>query len=219
MAIRPAFFCNNNEFWKENFEFTWYPGFSYTQKQKSIEDFHLSIQNKYNDKRILEISTKSPDKLGVKLSAFNLSVKIKGKTYSVEQLFQSSKCFEKSGSMLKLLDRNYDSSKMKKYLKNIQKEEKLIVFQYFERYFPLEPKNFFYNWLYINALNQNNYLAEEMIKYDCFTDIEFNPTKSYSCQAEACSIYKYLYDSKLLDKAIETPESFETIVYIDTSYN
>ena len=47
--------------------------------------------------KILEFFTKSREKLGVKLSAFNLtrySIK-KNKEYSVECLFQGNKVFEK----------------------------------------------------------------------------------------------------------------------------
>ena len=53
-------------------EFTYYNGFAISQKQKSIGSLHENIK-KIDDKlNILEVSTKSTEPLGVKLSAFNL---------------------------------------------------------------------------------------------------------------------------------------------------
>ena len=48
----------------------------------------------------------------------------------------------------------------------------------------------FYDWLYLNALIQNEEIAEEIIKYGAFTDIEFNPEKSFNCQAYAAALFK-----------------------------
>ena len=42
---------------------------------------------------------------------------------------------------------------------------------------PISPKTIFYDWIYINALLENPSLANEVIGYDAFTDIEFNPEK------------------------------------------
>ena len=36
----------------------------------------------------------------------------------------------------------------------------------------------FYSWLYFIALNQNERLKVEILNYEAFTDIEFNPEKS-----------------------------------------
>ena len=41
----------------------------------------------------------------------------------------------------------------------------------------LNPKTIFYDWLYINAVLENPLLAAELLKYNAFTDIEFNPKK------------------------------------------
>lgn len=56
-------------------------------------------------------------------------------------------------------------------------------------------------------------MANQIINYDTFTDIEFNPNKSKNCQAEACSIYVYLYKSNLLDFALSSKENFLQVVY------
>ena len=54
---------------------------------------------------------------------------------------------------------------------------------------PLNPKAFFYDWLYINAVLENPLLAAERLKYNAFTDIEFNPEKSINCQAKAAALF------------------------------
>ena len=61
------------------------------------------------------------------------------------------------------------------------------------------PKTAFYNWLYINALLENEELAVQLLEFDAFTDIEFNPNKSLSCQAEAAATFVSLSREGLLD--------------------
>ena len=62
---------------KKQVAFDWYPGFSVAQKQKSIRSLHENARKMGYD-NLLEISSKSPDDIGVKLSAFSL--KLKGKS-------------------------------------------------------------------------------------------------------------------------------------------
>lgn len=52
-------------------EFKWVAGMAVTQKQKSIRSLHEAAV-KRNIAQVLEISSKSENPLGVKLSAFNL---------------------------------------------------------------------------------------------------------------------------------------------------
>ncbi|MDO4538088.1 MAG: hypothetical protein Q4B54_07990 [Coriobacteriales bacterium] len=79
--------------------------------------------------------------------------------------------------------------------------------------YPTEPKNLFYNWIYINALCHNEDLLEQLLEYDAFTDIEFNPSKSINCQAKAAAIAVGLSRAGLLDAALESASSFTSIVY------
>lgn len=67
---------------------------------------------------------------------------------------------------------------------------------------------FFYDWLYINALKQNSILATELENYDIFTDIEFNPNKSLSCQAATVALFLSLKKAGTLDKATKTSDEF-----------
>lgn len=55
-------------------DFTWYPGFAISQKQKSILDLHSEYNKIYKEDKGLEISSKSQVELGIRLSAFNLII-------------------------------------------------------------------------------------------------------------------------------------------------
>ena len=57
----------------------------------------------------------------------------------------------------------------------------------------------FYSWLYFIALNQNEKLKVEILNYEAFTDIEFNPEKSLNCQAYSAALYSSMVKNKILD--------------------
>lgn len=76
----------------------------------------------------------------------------------------------------------------------------------------MEPKTAFYDWLYLNALNQNQDLAAELTKYDVFTDIEFNPNRSISCQAKSAALYVSLIKLNLLHEALKSKDDFLSIL-------
>ena len=71
MAEKLCFLSKEKTFKEKLITYTYYPGFSVSQKQKSIQSLHEAIQKEYPDSKILEISTKSTCELGVRLSAFN----------------------------------------------------------------------------------------------------------------------------------------------------
>lgn len=206
MAIRPVFvpLFENNKIGVEirDVEFTWSPGMAKSQKQKSIRSLHEAS----GFKNVLEISSKSEEALGVSLSAFNLMIKTpKGRSFSLENAFQSSKVFEQGGPYTDLLSAAPIDAKRDERLKN---SGEMTLFRFFDREFALEPKTFFYDWLYVNALHQNKDLAIQLERYDAFTDIEFNPKKSFSCQAYSAALYCSLSHSGLLSRALESPEEF-----------
>ena len=213
MAYRPVFYGDAFGYKKHMIDFEFFTGFSLSQKQKSIQSLHKSISRNFPGRKILEVSSKSPDEIGRQASAFNLNVILKsGKEFSVEQIFQGSKKFRRGGSQLHLIDQ-MTSKELKKYIGKLHQVDELVSFECFGQIFPLKPQTFFYNWLYINSLHKNQLLANQIINYDTFTDIEFNPNKSKNCQAEACSIYVYLYKSNLLDFALSSKENFLQVVY------
>ncbi|MCF6461532.1 DarT1-associated NADAR antitoxin family protein [Clostridium sp. Cult3] len=219
MATRPAFLVNQdnsiNKFVeRRNIEFQWFPGFSQKQKQRSIQSMHDAIVDEIKDVKILEISSKSTNELGVRLSAFNLLITHKDtkQTFSVESAFQSSKVFEKGGPYKDILNMNSRDAKKDERLRN---SGELIYFDFFGTRWGLSPKTLFYDWLYINALWQHKDLSREVIKYNAFTDIEFNPSKSINCQANAAALFVSLFNRGLLEKAINSIEDYINIVVSD----
>lgn len=214
MAKRPVYISrpNNKKLLKiKDIEFDWFAGLSLKQKQKSIESLHSNIKILFPELNVLEISSKSPNDIGVKLSAFNLMISTKKDfIFSVETAFQASKVFDLGGPFEDLYFKSSKEAKKDPRLKN---SGNLIAFNYFNRSFPLEPKTLFYNWLYINALNLNTPLNSEILKYNAFTDIEFNPNKSINCQAEAAALYISLEKSGLLSQALSSVLNFKEIVY------
>lgn len=181
-------------------------------KQKNIKSLHEVFMVSNPNSKILEISSKSENPLGVALSAFNLMVKNKNgeDLFSVEAAFQASKVFEKGGPYTDLL---YVSSKEAKKDKRLKTSGSIIGFNFQGEEFISRPKTFFYSWLYINALISNKELAEAIMDFDAFTDIEFNPQKSLNCQAEAVALFVALKKNDLLEKALKDKNSFRQIVY------
>jgi len=211
MAIRPVFIATTKQpFYKQvDVKFEYFSGFSLVQKQKSIDSLHKSFIDLYQSK-VLEVSSKSTKEIGVKLSAFNLKIHSSKREFSVESAFQGSKVFNKGGPYVDLLNKPAKSAKKDERLKN---SGELIAFRLYNEEYPLEPKDFFYNWIYINALKQNEHLIPDLLNYDAFTDIEFNPTKSINCQARAAAIFVGLSRANRIDFALESKERFLETIY------
>ncbi len=224
MATRPVFSpsLEGESLVKINYiDFDWFPGMSLTQKQKSIDSLHQNYRDfsKNQNLEILEVSRRSKDEIGIKLSAFNLMIPTKsGRLISVESLFQSSKVFKsldvKTGPYRDLM---YKSPKEAKTDERLKTSGNLIEFSYQpnpnspEEIWDLWPKTAFYDWIYLNALNISPIKAEIM-KYDAFTDIEFNPNKSVNCQAYTVALYKSLIHRKLITDKIPKKNDFLSIL-------
>ena len=218
MASRPIFHTLPYfPFYEEiDVDFVYYSGFSKIQKQKSLNSLQSNYILKFKTRKVIDISSKSTSDLGVKLSAFNLKVKYKNNYFPVECLFQGSKTFKSGGPYRDLLSKNPKDAKRDKRLKE---SGELIHFNYFNIIFPLEPKDYFYNWLYINSLYRNPGLAKRILEFDSFSDIEFNPKRSVNCQARAVAIFVGLSKSKKLEEAMKSKESFFKVVYGEKHHN
>lgn len=198
-------------------EFVFSPGFSVSQKQKCINSLHKQYLIKHPTQKILEISSKSENELGVKLSAFNLMIEdLNGNKYSVEAAFQSSKVFELGGPYRDIRKKTSREAKKDIRLKN---SGKLQYFSYGNRRFELFPTTFFYNWLYINALALHPELSSQITNYDAFSDIEFNPKRSINCQARSAALFVSLHRKGLLDIALKDKDSFLKTVYENNTSN
>lgn len=189
-------------------EFDWHMGMSAEVRKRSINSLHQEAQ-KQGFNNILEVSSKSEQEIGIQLSAFFLR-NIKG--YPVENLFQSSKVFEKGGPYRDLLTVTPREAKRDECLRN---SGNLIRFTFNNKNYPLEPVSLFYDWLYINVLfsERNLELRERFFgsKFDSFSDIEFNPEKSFSCQARTLALCVSLYENKSVREFIDNPIKFSQI--------
>lgn len=220
MAIRPIFLPQDKGVNTIDIEFEWFPGFSPAQKKKSIQSLHDNFIKFNSNKKILEISSKSEDSLGVSLSAFNLKFQLNNRTISFESLFQGSKVFEKGGPYF---DIHLKSAKEAKRDERLKTSGEIIGFEYQNQRWSNEPKTYFYDWMYIKTVSESEDLLRQVVKYDAFTDIEFNPKKSVNCQAKAAALLVAVYKNGDLSSVLNDPtkllsyyEMKETIMGLDT---
>ena len=212
MAYRPVF-CVKNEapyYEVKDIEFQFFSGFAVSQKQKSIKSLHDAFQVRNTGKKIVEISSKSLDSIGHKLSAFNLLLSTPVGPRNIENVFQAGKVFANGGPYKELLEVTPVEAKKDERLKS---SGALVSFDYFGERIPTEPKDFFYNWIYSKALYESMSKYMDIFEYDAFTDIEFNPNKSLNCQARTVAIFVGLYRLGLLDKAMQSKDNYLEIVY------
>ena len=221
MAQRPVFLptADSGLVDEAMVEFEWFPGFAVVQKQRSIESLHSAAIETLGVGRLLEVSTKSPDPLGVRLSAFNLSVEVDGEPSPVllEAAFQGSKVFATQGPFTHLYEVK-DGRAVKRFM-NEQPDDQLTGFRFEGHDWPLSPRTAFYDWLYLNSLRQlvreDDRVEEALVGVDAFTDIEFNPGKSINCQARSCALYVALTRNGTLTDALTDPGAFTEVL---TSY-
>ena len=188
MAERPIFIAMKNKpFYRVmHASFVWNGGFALSQSRKNIQAMHREYHKLHPDGKILEISSKSEQSLGVQLSAFNLMTYVPslGKEVPVECVFQAGKVFADGGPYLDLLERSPKDAKRDERLKT---SGRIIGFRFEETDYPSEPKTAFYDWMYYTALKNNADLFSQLQEYDAFTDIAFNPERSLNCQAQTAA--------------------------------
>ena len=201
MARRPVFVTDDVLYVKTvNTEFKFYNGLSKAQKQRSSESLHEAFKSSYADANVLEVSSFSNNPLGNKLSAFNLLLSLKdGTKIPVEAAFQGGKIFENGGPYKDLLK---ESPKNAKRDDRLRMSGRIVGFEFEGMIFPTDPLTLFYTWLYLHALKENKEIASELLQFDAFTDIAFNPQKSINCQAYACAVYVTLQRKSELEKAL-----------------
>jgi len=202
MATRPVFIPqhDNNHLVEElSLEFDWHSGFAISQKKKNIVSLHSAAKAK-GLAHILEVSTKSEEKLGIRLSAFSLKVTTPdGFSVPLESAYQGSKIFEYGGPFTDLFFAEPRAAKQDERLKT---HGALKCFKFGMTEWELEPKTAFYDWLYLYALKDHADYLQRLFKSDGFSDIEFNPKKSYSCQARACAILVSLLKKQLFPQVV-----------------
>lgn len=208
MAERPIFMPSQNApglVREISLSIVWHSGFAPVQKKKNIKTLHDAAAAK-GFAPLLEISTKSEEKLGQHLSAFHLKVESEESgEIPLECAYQGSKVFERGGPFTDLYHVDVRTAKRDERLRE---SGQLKGFRFDGFDFPLEPKTVFYDWLYINAILPHREWLKRLDKYRGFTDIEFNPSKSINCQARACALFVSLMHMDLLDDTIRSPEAF-----------
>lgn len=213
MANRPVFSASSKAHHVDVFpvEFVWNKGLAPSQKQKNIVAIHEGFKRRFPERKVLEISSKSLTPLGVKLSAFNLKKYVSsiGKYVPVECIYQGSKVFAAGGPYTDLY---LGTSRAAKGDSRLKSSGALRSFSFEGRNYPFHPITAFYDWLYINALIENDELASETLEYDSFTDIEFSPEKSKNCQARAAALFVALHRKGLLE-CVKDFEQFVKIAY------
>jgi hypothetical protein len=187
----------------------WHSGFAVVQKEKNIRELHASAKAA-GFGPLLEISTKSERTAGRHLSAFHLKVKTEEfGPLPLECVFQGSKVFESGGPFTDLYRKDVREAKRDNRLRE---SGKLVAFRFQGHTFSLEPKTFFYDWLYIGAIYEHREWLSRLQTYAGFTDIEFNPQKSINCQARSIALFMTLMKRNLLDEATRSPESFMNLL-------
>ncbi|HPF88331.1 MAG TPA: hypothetical protein PK537_09815 [Candidatus Limiplasma sp.] len=216
-AVRPVFAARNAMPYclQTDVEFAWYAGSSVEQWQVNIRNLHEAYRAQHPGRKILEISSKSDTALGAALSAFHLRIATQsGGSYTVEAAYQSSKVFENGGPYQDLL---YKAPWEVKRDRRLRESGRLKRFLFENREFGLNPTTYFYHWLYMHALAQHPEYVAELLQYDAFTDIAFNPEKSVSCQARTAAVFVSLHANGLLSEALQDTRSFLQILYSDAA--
>jgi hypothetical protein len=188
---------------------TWRPGFGAVEKKENIKALHQAAENA-GYRNVLEVSTKSANKRGRHLSAFHLKVKSTQKgSVPLECAFQGSKVFEHGGPFFDLF--NTEPREAKKD-RRLRESGQLVAFRFEGMDWPLEPKTAFYDWLYMTSIYPHREWAVKLYAYGGFSDIEFDPTRSISCQARSIALFLSLMKRGQLDEAMKSPADFINIL-------
>ena len=120
-------------------DFHWNPGFAPIQKKKNVAALHEAASKK-GMSPLLEVSTKSEEKLGQRLSAFNLKIATPLGDISIESAYQGSKVFKDGGPYTDIYKMDSWAAKKDERLK---KSGPLTGFDFFGQKWPLIPKTAF----------------------------------------------------------------------------
>lgn len=206
MAIGSVYYVKNDNVVNGIFDIKWVNGLSMLQKQQNIEALHQAIFDRFSDEpnRIAEMYTKSKTEIGRTLCSFNIKLMISECDYAFESVYQSSKVFG-DGLFDTLQHAEWlilDGYEAKRRSQEIQLP--LAEFRFNDRSFPLIPKTMFFDWLYISFIKQYS-LSFLNNQYDYFTDIEFNPKKMVSTQANTVCKYRCLVEHNLVEEYLQDP--------------
>ena len=188
--------------------FQWFPGFAKVQQAKCLRALQGAIAQSGLAERPLEISTRSNDPYGVALSALNLELG----GIPVERHYQAAKVYPNNlGPNPQWLTLPEDDLKaeMREFKARVaQQALPLLAFRHNGCDWPLTPPHAFYDWLYCRALMENPRLAAALLGHDGFTDLAFNPKRSFNSQAYAAALYVSLHAFGCLEEALAEASHF-----------
>lgn len=188
--------------------FMWHRGMSSSQKRKNIAALH-AMAAQLGISPLLEVSSKSESELGRRLSAFSLTCIVDGEQTTVESAFQGSKVFERGGPFHDLY--HTDSRSARRDIR-LKEHGRLVGFRMEGRDYPLSPATVFYDWLYLNGLLPHGEWLKCLHQCAGFTDIEFNPKRSLSCQARSCAAFVSLQQRGLLNHVARSFDTFRRVM-------
>lgn len=207
IVFLPSIEIGRSLFTEKLVDFEWVPGMAISQAKKSVRNLHKAAKEQLGISRILEISTRSENELGLTLSAFNLRIPYGEDIFSIESIYQSSKVFQFGGPFGDLAFVSSLDAKQDIRLKN---SGQLIGFKYDGQDWPISMSPNFYDYLYIGGLMFNE-LQDEITEFEGFTDIAFSQTtlnfkkgKSYNCQARSAAICATLLRNTSIENILKT---------------
>lgn len=210
MAHRPIFIPGDHKgplFRELSVQFRWHSGMAPVQKKRSVTELHQEAKM-LGCKNVLEVSTKSELEIGRRLSAFVLDVELSGITSKIECVYQGSKVFQKAGPFNNLVEcRPIDA---KRYFKD--KDFGLIThFEFFGQTYENLPFHAFYDWLFLRALSPHKaFLEDNLNRFDAYSDIEFNPSRSINTQARSMAIISSLLGRRQFKRCVEDFDYFRS---------
>lgn len=210
MARRPVFLPDDAVLFRAvEVDFVWHAGMSLSQQQKCIQALH-DAAGAMGVHRVLEISTRSAVNLGRELSAFNLRVRLStGESVPVECAYQASKVFSQGGPFHDLLRARPHEARGDERLRA---SGELVAFEFEGTRWPLSPVSAFYISLYVRALHENAVGARQLLNYQAFSDIAFNPQKSLSTQASGAAAYVALTRTGKMLSVLEDARNLVTLL-------
>ena len=192
--------------------FTWIKG----SKRQNIRAVHDAVHTTDPDVSILEVSSASVQPEGEAVSSLRLLLHLDSVTQDVpiSTVFEAAKVFEHGGPFADLLTR--EPPKVHKDTR-LRTSGELLCYSLEGSEYPTEPyPDSFFEWLYCRALKQFPEKAEQLSRYNAFSDIAAaaDSKKYYGDSSRAAAIYVGLAAAGKLS-CIDSYESFIAEVYTE----
>lgn len=190
-------------------DFRWHAGMAPSQGKRNVDEMHSQAFLE-GLSPLLEVSTRSELSIGQRLSAFSLKVEIDGDRWPFESLYHSAKVFAYGGPFE---DIRFFEPRAAKADPRLKSSGPLVGFALQGKIYEMNPPTAFFDWLYCLALLPHaEFLRERLAKFIGFTDIAFNPEKSFNCQARSCALVMSLLNREQLDESLISFDRFISVL-------